>query len=196
MNEEKTLLKINYKDYPEYMFAILAAYLPEWQGNELRQVAGEVVFRHTDKKGNTYKNGVLHSYSDLPASIDNGVHSWYRDGKLHRDGDIPAVINGSKKAWYKHGKLHRDCDLPAVIDGDNYKEWYKNGERHRDGDRPALIGTNIFEWWKNGKIHRDHDLPALIDNEYLEWWIQGERIKIVVNKYSQSYINLVVESSK
>jgi len=188
MNEKNILLKINYKDYPEYMFAMIAAYLPSWEGDDLRQIAGSVVFRHTDNKGNTYKNGLLHSYDDLPASIDNSVHIWYRDGKLHRDGDKPAFISGDRQEWCINGKRHREGDLPAFIDGDDYKLWYKNGERHRDGDRPAFIGTNIFQWWKNGKIHRDDDLPAFIHNEYLEWWIQGERIKIVVNKYSQLYL--------
>ena len=30
-------LKINYKDYPEFMFAIVAAYLPESEGEYLRR---------------------------------------------------------------------------------------------------------------------------------------------------------------
>ena len=205
--------KIDYREYPEYMFGIIAAYLPEREGHDLRRAAGSVVFKHTDRYGYTYKNGLRHSYNDLPAIrqvwdekghfhteedlpaiIDKETNVWYKDGKCHRDGDKPAVISGDIQEWWINGKRHREGDLPAFIDGDDYKLWYKNGERHRDGDRPAVIDNEYVEWWKNGKIHRDHDLPALIDNEYLEWWIQGERTKIVVNKYSQSYINLVVES--
>jgi hypothetical protein len=47
------LSNLNYKDYPEFMFAIVAAYLPESEGSDLRRVAGDVVFRHTDKDGNS-----------------------------------------------------------------------------------------------------------------------------------------------
>jgi len=59
--------KIDYRHYPEYMFAIVAAYLPEREGDDLRRVAGSVVFKHTDRYGYTYKNGLHHSYNDLPA---------------------------------------------------------------------------------------------------------------------------------
>lgn len=62
--------QIDYKKYPEFMFAIVAAYLDPQKGDDLRRVCGNVVFRHDDKDGNTYKNGVLHSYNDLPALIE------------------------------------------------------------------------------------------------------------------------------
>ena len=84
--------KINYKDYPEYMFAIIAAYLPKDEGSDLRRVAGSVVFRHEDLDGCTYKNGVLHSYNDKPAVIDGYSQEWYKYGKIHREGDKPALI--------------------------------------------------------------------------------------------------------
>ena len=42
--------KVNYKDYPEYMFAMIAAYLPKNKGNDLRRVAGSVIFRHYIQK--------------------------------------------------------------------------------------------------------------------------------------------------
>jgi hypothetical protein len=32
----KHLSKINYKHYPEFMFAMIAAYLPESEGHDLR----------------------------------------------------------------------------------------------------------------------------------------------------------------
>ena len=74
MNRE---IKINYKEYPEYMFAIIAAYLNPKEGHVLRQVSGKVVFRHKDNHGNTYKNGLLHSYDDLPAIIDGNIQGFY-----------------------------------------------------------------------------------------------------------------------
>jgi len=153
-------IKIDYREYPEYMFAIVAAYLPEWQGHDLRRVAGSVVFRHTDKKGNTYKNGLLHSYNDEPAVINGDYQNWYKDGKLHRDGDKPAII------------------CTEIKDGivDTYRVWYKNGLRHREGDLPAYIRNNKREWWVNGKRHRDGDLPAVeFSNGDRQWWVNGKR---------------------
>ena len=116
-------IRINYKDYPEFMFAMIASYLPESEGDDIRRLAGSVVFRHEDKDGNTYKNGVLHSYDDKPAYTYPFGKQWYKDGKIHRDNDKPAYVYKNTKKWYKDGELHRDNDLPAVIN-----------ERHRDGD--------------------------------------------------------------
>ena len=82
-------LSLNYKDYPEFMFAMIAAYLPPYEGYYLRTVAGSVVFRHIDRDGRTYKNGLLHSYDDVPAINKNDYKAWYLDGKLHRHGDNP-----------------------------------------------------------------------------------------------------------
>ena len=124
-------IKINYKEYPEYMFAIIAAYLPENEGDDLRLVAGQVVFRHQDWKGNTYKNG-----------------------QRHREGDLPAFIHGDHQEWYNNGLLDRECDLPAVIDRDR-REWYKNGVLHREGDRPAIERVDgTKEWWVNYEFIR------------------------------------------
>ena len=123
-------LKINYKDYPEYMFAMIAAYLPDGEGSDLRRVSGSVVFRHEDHDGWTYKNGVLHSYDDKPAGIDGDYQAWYKYGKLHREGDLPAFIDGDYQVWYKYGERHRDGDLPAVISSNGDKYWYKNGDKY------------------------------------------------------------------
>ena len=35
--------KINYKEYPEYMFAVIAAFLPAKEGDDLRKVAGNEI---------------------------------------------------------------------------------------------------------------------------------------------------------
>ena len=124
-------MKINYKEYPEYMFAMIAAFLPKNEGHDLRLIAGNVVFRSEDKDGRTYKNGLLHSYDDMPAiSLDN------------------------YKVWYKNGKIHREGDMPAIVRGDFYKEWYKNGLLHREGDLPAIISRYGNEWWKDGNLQR------------------------------------------
>ncbi len=153
-----TIYPINYKEYPECMFAMLSAFLPKAEGEHLRRVAGKVVFRSTDRDGRTYRNGLLHSYDDNPAIVaDNGTYKvWYKEGKIHRDGDLPAITRDDVEyqEWYRAGMLHRDGDLPAIIGSDNHREWYRNGKLHRDGDLPALIDRYRYglvrEWHKNG----------------------------------------------
>jgi hypothetical protein len=90
---------INYKEYPECMFAVIAAFLPSNEGDDLRRVAGDVVFKH-ETQGCTYKNGVLHSYNDKPALDIENTQKWCKDGVLHREGDLPAFI----KSGYKNQK--------------------------------------------------------------------------------------------
>ena len=179
------LQKLNYKDYPEFMFAIICGYLPSSEGDDLRRVSGNVVFRHEDKYGRTYKNGLLHSYDDKPANDINGCKVWYRNGKQHRCGDEPAYIhkfgNNSPvfvKKWYKNGELYRDGDKPAFMDV-NWEEWWKNGKLHRDGDKPAVINGSRQEWYKDGKRHREGGLPAFIygDFEIRELWVNGKKIE-------------------
>ena len=153
-------IKINYKEYPQCMFSILSSCLQSHEGDDLRRVAGSVYFRSTDSNGNTYRNGLLHSYDDQPA-VFKGTQKWYRNGEIHREGDKPAVICGNKQVWYWNGERHREGDLPAVINGD-LKEWYRNGELHREGDLPAVINGDIQEWWYNGEI------PAIV-SENNEW---------------------------
>ena len=101
-----TQIKINYKEYPEFMFAMIASYLPSNEGGEIRRLAGNVIFRHEDTKGNTYKNGLLHSYDDQPAEITKTLKLWYSNGKLHRK-EKPAICytNGNCK-YYKKNRLH------------------------------------------------------------------------------------------
>jgi hypothetical protein len=109
------------------MFAIIASYLPSREGDDLRRVAGKVEFRH-DRDWCTYKNGLLHSYNELPVYTRGKYQVWYRDGKLHREADRPAIINRNYSAWFKNGLLDREGDLPVIIDLDsNRKEWYKEG---------------------------------------------------------------------
>ena len=154
-----TTIKINYKEYPEYMFAIIAAYLPESEGDDLRRVSGKVVFRH-DKDGCTYKNGVLHSFNDYPARINqNGMMYWYVNGQLHRNGDLPAIVSPNTsnyyRAWYKKGRCHRDNDLPAIKYSDGTDEWYSNGKLHRENNLPSVIGGDGYcAWQKNGILIR------------------------------------------
>jgi hypothetical protein len=176
MNEKNILQKINYKDYPEYMFAMIAAYLPKDEAHDLRRVAGRVVFRH-DKDGCTYKNGLLHSYSDKPAYTCGKYQVWYRDGKLHRESDRPALINGDLKQWYKDGLLHRDGDNPAYINGDSLSQWYKNGRLHRNGDNPAYVQADCLrEWYNEGLLHREGG-PAVVNRSRQEWYKNGIRME-------------------
>jgi antitoxin component YwqK of YwqJK toxin-antitoxin module len=125
------------------MFAIVASYLPSNEGDELRTLAGDVVFNHTDKYGNTYKNGLLHSYNDQPAYINGKYKVWYRNGIIHSEGDYPALIYGELKQWYQNGLLHREHDLPAYI-RENITQWYKNGVIHS----PAYIQGDFLKEWK------------------------------------------------
>ena len=45
-----TQIKINYKEYPEFMFAMISAYLPVKEASIVSKLAGDVLFRHEDIK--------------------------------------------------------------------------------------------------------------------------------------------------
>jgi hypothetical protein len=120
-----TPFKIDYRNYPEFMFAMIAAYLPPSEALYVSRAAGDVTFRHQDSEGCTYKNGLLHSYEDKPAVSRAGYQMWYKNGELHRDGDLPAYVSDGKKQWYSNGVLHRD-GKPAFIEG-RIQEFYIHG---------------------------------------------------------------------
>jgi hypothetical protein len=120
-----TSLKIDYREYPECMFAMIAAYLSPSEGFHLRRAAGNLTFRHEDSEGRTYKNGVLHSYEDKPAVNTLLYQMWYKNGELHREGDLPAYVSDRNRQWYINGVLHRD-GKPAFIEGD-VQEFYTYG---------------------------------------------------------------------
>jgi len=181
-------IKINYKEYPECMFAVIAAFLHPHEGEEVRKMAGKVGFRSEDRDGRTYRNGLLHSYDDLPAaeSLYFKTKMWYKNGKRHRDGDLPAVYSSTNAEWYVDGKHHREGGLPAIIFKGNTglytsacKEWWVDGKRHREGGLPAVESENgPDEWWVDGVRHREDDLPALISKSgYCEWWVDGTCVK-------------------
>jgi hypothetical protein len=136
-----TKIRIDYRQYPEFMFAMLAAFLPSNEGDDLRRVSGDVVFRSVDKDGNTFKNGLLHSFDDLPATNTGEYRVWYKDGLRHREGDLPAIISK------------------------DFQGWYINGGFHREGDLPAVISTDYMAWYKNGRLYRDHSLPPIVDRK-------------------------------
>ena len=186
-------IRINYKEYPECMFAMLSAFLPANEGDIIRRLAGREVFRSEDNQGRTYRNGLLHSYDDVPAVellVNFPKKMWYKDGKYHRDGDLPAITSKSNTEWYpewyQNGKRHREGGLPAVIYQGvvgvfpySYTEWWVDGKRHREGDLPAVeSASGSREWWVNGKRHRESGLPAVINrNGYSEWWTNGELVR-------------------
>jgi hypothetical protein len=151
-----TINPINYKEYPQCMFAMLAAFLPIEEGDDLRRAAGGVFFRSTDPDGSTYRNGRLHSYDDQPATTMNGVQLWFRNGVLHREGDLPAYVDEETQRWYRNGFLDRETG-PAVVEdyglGGIHEEWWLEGRRHRLGG-PAFIINNVNEWWENGVFIR------------------------------------------
>ena len=178
--------KIDYRNYPEFMFGIIASYLPTKKGEDLRRIAGKVVFKHKDKYGNTYKNGALHSFDDLPSVSDGDEKKWYKDGKLHREGDLPAFIvsdDVDQQEWYyKNGKLHREGDKPAVIERTRFfinndspityickNKWYKNGMCHREGDLPASI-TEYHE------IFYDDIKNPINSQPTIKYWYQNGKL--------------------
>ena len=168
-------IKIDYREYPECMFAVIAAFLPEKDGHELRRIAGKVGFRSEDVNGNTYRNGVLHSFDDNPAYSTKHQIMWYKNGKIHREGDKPAIISRYSNQWSKNGKRHREGGLPAVEETIlERKEWWVDGKLHREGDFPAVIYQDQRLWYKNGKLHREGDFPAIIR--------RGEQIWLKDNK--------------
>ena len=75
-----TITPINYKNYPQCMFAMLSAFAEGDEGNDLRRAAGRVFFRSTDSNGNTYRNGLLHSYDDQPSHTTIYQKMWHKDG--------------------------------------------------------------------------------------------------------------------
>jgi len=147
----KQIQTTNYKNYPECMFAMLSAFVPAEQADVFRRLAGDAVFRSEESNGDTYKNGLLHSFDDLPAVNDKGLKMWYKNGKPHREGDKPAIIDGNHLMWMIDGLPHREGDLPAVIDEDNQEqEWYKNGKPHREGGLPVKIQGNMGVFIQDG----------------------------------------------
>jgi len=200
----KAQIKIDYREYPECIFAMIAAFLPEKDGHDLRRAAGKVCFRHEDVDGNTYMNGLRHSFDDKPAYSTQHYTMWYKNGKVHREGDKPAIISRYSNQWYVDGDRHREGDFPAVeetgFSSGVRKEWWVYGKLHREGDLPAVIFEGQRLWYKNGRLHREGDLPAIIrvgeqvwlkDNKrhrengpalinqtlgIQEWWICGKLI--------------------
>jgi hypothetical protein len=141
-------------NYPEFMFAIIAAYLHPSEGHDLRRVAGDVVFRHQNKHCDTYKNGAFHSYNDHPALIIENYKAWCFNGMPHRDYDRPAVIYRDKQEWWKKVKRNREGDSPAI----HTKLWWKNGLIHRHCDKYAIISSFFQSLYKDGAIYRDEDM--------------------------------------
>jgi antitoxin component YwqK of YwqJK toxin-antitoxin module len=199
MTEESIL------NFPKEINALISTYLEDKEGDYFRDQTEDFIIKEV-RGGNTYGNGVLHSFNDMPAEVWGEKKYWYKNGKIHRDNDLPAVIyqynevdetqysyrNGlsiiiylsESQYWYKNGELHRDNDLPAVIFLNDNKvetqEWYKNGKLHRDNDMPALINHNgTQEWYQNGQLHRENDMPAVIyKNGTQEWHRNGQLYKL------------------
>ena len=111
-----------------YLYALISTFVPE-HFSVLTELAGGLLIKEI-RDGNTYANGVLHSFNDEPAENNsNGMKIWFKNGELHRDNDLPTVIwPGKIKMWYQNGKIHRD-NGPAMIWQNGFSEWWQNGER-------------------------------------------------------------------
>jgi hypothetical protein len=127
----QSIRKIDYREYPECMFAMISAFLPEQEGRDLRRVSGGVLFRSTSMDGRTYRNGLLHSYNDEPAINEVDYKVWYKHGVVHRGGDKPAVIESGWYDWVVNGNRHREGGNPAVV-GPTYRGWYIHGELQKE----------------------------------------------------------------
>ena len=65
---------------PNEIHALISTFLDE-EGDIFRKQAGNVIIKEI-RNGNTYSNGVLHSFNDQPAEIwVNGTQKWYQNGK-------------------------------------------------------------------------------------------------------------------
>ena len=123
-------------NFPKEIYASIACYLEDGEGDYFRDQAGDFIIKEI--RGNkTYGNGVLHSFNDIPAVIQsNGSQIWYKNGERHRDNDMPAIINSD------------------VFNKVRSQYWYKNGSLHRDNDMPAIIRNGTQEWWRNGHTYK------------------------------------------
>ena len=73
-----------------YLYALISTFVPE-HSKILTELAGGLLIKEI-RDGNTYGNGVLHSFNDEPAEILFGTQKWYKHGLLYRDNDLPTII--------------------------------------------------------------------------------------------------------
>ena len=178
-----------------YLYALISTYVPE-HFSTLTELAGGLLIKEI-RDGNTYANGVLHSFNDepaksttyykswwqygrrdndLPAMVwDDESQMWLQHGEIHRDNDLPAIISHSgTKKWYRYGNLHRDNDLPSIIYSDGSQEWHQNDQLHRDNDLPALIcPSGTKKWFRRGLLHRDKGPAVVMSSGFKQWWKNG-----------------------
>jgi hypothetical protein len=154
---------------PEFTRAIVASYLmrDDMCGNELRKHCNNIIIKDM-RNGNTYKNGVLHSFEDEPASNKITCKEWYKDGVLHRE-DLPARITLNRidgrlfEYYYYNGEIHRG-DGPAIKEYCISEEYYDIlHEKKLSIDQIQKHHFNLYKeyWVINNKKHRD-DEPAEI----------------------------------
>ena len=119
--------------FPKEINALISCYLRNKEGKYFRDQTGDFIIKEI-KDGDTYGNGVLHSFNDMPAVIDLfGTQSWYKNGKIHRDNNLPARIwNNRNEEWFQNGIYHRDNDMPAIIWSDGREFFYKNGIQYKN----------------------------------------------------------------
>ena len=150
--------------FPESIFAEISCFLGDSpEGDLIRQYTGKIAIRH-DIQGNTYKNGLLHSYDDKPALVEDLTNVYY------------PQYNAKRFTWYKNGKIHREGDKPAKLCGKEeiLNLFLKRSEQvsqdlSQDLSQPLIEPTRIElevesvhqEWWKDGFLHREGDKPAI-----------------------------------
>ena len=174
--------------FPDFVCAITASYLvDDICGNELRKICNGIIIKDM-RNGDTYKNGVLHSFDGEPARIRGTYKEWYKDGKLQNE-DSPAKIEINEEGrlveyYYTNGILHRD-DGPACIQYRIKEEYYNEYYYEyfsKEGIRKNISSINkrqfnlyTEKWVQNGWKHRDNDEPAHLEyypngSLYVEMW--------------------------
>lgn len=185
---------------PKILIGIIASFSENPEAILLDKFCGNIGYKSVDAHGNTYRNGLLHSYNDQPAHTDSEkTLRWYKNGKLHREtvdekNTNPAVIYVDRTLqWYMHGKLHKQEESPTIIHNRGVacieKFWIKDEKIHRNGDFPARVVEKMASeslkrtrmiWCKNGKWGRDFDLPAYVElssdakHGLKEWFRDGK----------------------
>lgn len=137
-------------DIPEFMLM----YIP---GDECFNYCDTVdqVFKVVYKKdNNTYldeKCTVLHSFDGKPAKRLIDYSAWYKNGLLHSYNDMPAVDH-YYKIWFHRGLIHRGNGQPAIINDTN------NVFSFHDKRGRWYIMDRQYMWAEHGKIIKKSDV--------------------------------------
>jgi hypothetical protein len=124
----------------------------------------------------TYQNGLLQSFDDNPAVIDDRVDrlhelEWRDEGKLHRSNDKPANISYNGLMWAINGFLHR-VGKPAELSlngalvqpgCDSIQDGWILPIKYTSSEWNARSPITHESWLQYGKLHNSDGCA------YLNW---------------------------